>query len=128
LPEHESRAKVSVPLPAPISATTILAEVAEDMVRGVLASHPEEKTITLLAISVSNLEEHAAMQLELPLGLEDEVRRPGAKKGAARWLADRAVDMIRDRFGWEAAGYASVMLGDSRSVPDEFCELAERDL
>jgi DNA polymerase-4 len=77
---------------------------------------------------VSNLEEHAAMQLELPLGLEDELRRPGAKKGAARWLADRALDMIRDRFGWHAAGYASVMLGASRSVPDEFRELAEKDL
>jgi DNA polymerase IV len=115
-------------LPAPVSATAILAEVAEDMVRGVLAHHPEEKTITLLAISVSNLEEHAAMQLELPLGLEDELRRPGAKKGAARWLADRALDMIRDRFGWHAAGYASVMLGASRSVPDEFRELAEKDL
>jgi hypothetical protein len=35
----------------------------------------------------------------------------GAQKGAARWLADRAVDMIRDRFGWEAVGYASVVLG-----------------
>ena len=32
-------------LPAPVSATAILAEVAEDMVRGILASHPEEKTI-----------------------------------------------------------------------------------
>jgi DNA polymerase-4 len=115
-------------LPAPVSATAILAEVAEGIVCGILANHPEEKTITLLAISVSNLEEHAAMQLELPLGLEDEAGRPGAKKGVARWQADRALDMIRNRFGWEAAGYASVMLGAPRSVPDEFRELAEKDL
>ena len=43
------------------------------------------------------------MQLELPLGLEDEKRRPGTQKGMARWVADRAVDVIRDRFGWEAS-------------------------
>jgi DNA polymerase-4 len=46
----------------------------------------------------------------------------------ARWTADRAVDMIRDRFGWEAVGYGSVALGLYRSVPDEFRELAEKDL
>jgi DNA polymerase-4 len=118
----------SLTLPAPVSATAILAEVAEDLVRGVLANHPDEKTISLLGISVSNLEQHAAVQLELPLGLADEERRPGSRKGTARWLADRAVDMIRERFGWEAAGYASVVLGPSRSVPDEFRELAEKEL
>jgi len=63
-----------------------------------------------------------------PLGLDDERRRPGSKRGTARWTADRAVDKIRDRFGWEAVGYASVVLGTSRSVPDEFRELAEKDL
>jgi DNA polymerase-4 len=118
----------AVTLPAPVSATAILAEVAEDLVRGVLANHPDEKTISLLAISVSNLETHAVVQLELPLGLADEERRPGSRKGTARWIADRAVDAIRDRFGWEAVGYASVALGISRSVPDAFRELAEKDL
>jgi DNA polymerase IV len=118
----------SLTLPAPVSATAILAEVAEDLVRGVLANHPDEATISLLAISVSNLDSRPALQLELPLGLADEARRPGAHKGAARWLADRAVDAVRDRFGWEAVGYASVVLGASRSVPDAFRELAEREL
>jgi DNA polymerase-4 len=46
----------------------------------------------------------------------------------SRLMADRAVDRIRDRFGWEAVGYGSVALGLSRSVPDAFRELAERDL
>ena len=118
----------SLTLPAPIAATAILAETAEDLVRAVLANHPREATISLLAISVSNLENRPLMQLELPLGLADEPRRPGAKRGAARWLADRAVDAIRERFGWEAVGYASVVLGSSRSVPDAFRELAEREL
>jgi DNA polymerase-4 len=45
----------------------------------------------------------------------------------SRWTADRAVDKIRDRFGWEAVEYGSV-LGNSHSVPDGFRELAEKDL
>ncbi len=118
----------SITLDAPISATAMLAEVAEELVRTVLARHPDEKTISLLAISVSHLEERSKLQLELPLGLEDENRRPGTKTGMARWVADRAVDTIRARFGWEAVGYASVALGLSRSVPDAFRELAEKDL
>ncbi|MFL5048049.1 MAG: DNA polymerase IV [Xanthobacteraceae bacterium] len=117
-----------VTLPAPISATAMLAEIAEDLVRAVLANHPDEETISLLAISVSNLEKHAVVQLELPLELQDEERRPGTKRGMARWMADRAIDAIRGRFGWEAVGYGSVVLGFSRSVPDEFRELAEKDL
>ncbi len=114
-------------LPAPVAATAILAEVAEELVRGVLADHPAERTISLLAIAVSNLEEQTGMQLTLPLGF-DEARAPGSRKGAARWLADRALDKVRDRFGWEAAGYASVVLGAARSVPDAFRELAEKEL
>src|SRR5262249_17965311 len=65
----------------PISATAILAEIAEDLVRAVLANHPDEKTISLLGISVSNLEKDPVVQLELPLGLEDEARRPGKGHG-----------------------------------------------
>jgi DNA polymerase IV len=118
----------SVTLDAPVSATAILAEIAEELVRGVLAQHADEKMISLLAISVSHLEMHSDVQLELPFRLEGEGRRPGSKKGMTRWMADCAVDMIRDRFGWEAVGYGSVALGLSRSVPDAFRELAEKDL
>jgi DNA polymerase IV len=117
----------SVTLDAPISATATLAEIAEELVRSALADHPTESTISLLAISVAHLESHWDVQLELPFGLEDEDRRPGAKRGIARWTADRAVDKIRGRFGWEAVEYGAA-LGTSRSVPDEFRELAERDL
>jgi DNA polymerase IV len=118
----------SVTMGAPISATAILAEIAEELVRTALAQHPDEKIISLLAISVSHLEDHFDLQLELPLGLEREERRPGTKKGLARWEADRAIDVIRDRFGWEAVGYGSVALELSRSVPDDFRELAEKEL
>jgi DNA polymerase IV len=118
----------STTLEAPIASTLTLAEVAEDLVQKALAHHPDEKAISLLAVSVSHLETRADLQLELPLALDGDQRRPGSKRGAARWLADRAVDTIRNRFGWEAVGYGSVALGPARSVPDAFRELAEREL
>jgi DNA polymerase IV len=117
----------STTLDAPIAATVTLAEIAEELVGKALAHHLDEKIISLLAISVSQLEKLADLQLELPLAPDDK-RRPGSRTGVARWLADRAVDAIRDRFGWEAVGYGSVALGLSRSVPDAFRELAEKEL
>lgn len=118
----------SITLDTPVSATAMIAELAEDLVRAVLRDHPRERDISLLAISVSHLDEHSHLQLELPLGLTDEQRRPGTRRGAARWAADRAMDTIRGRFGWEAVGYACVALGETSSVPDAFRELAEKDL
>ena len=114
-------------LSAPISATRALAEIAEDLVRGVLADYRDERTISLLAIAVSNFEAHPIVQLELPLGLGNEGRRPGTHKGLARSRADRAVDAIRKRFGADAVGYGSAAR-NVRSVPDEFRRLAEREL
>jgi len=118
----------SVTLPAAISATSILAEVATDLVAAALDDHPDEKVISLLAIGMSHLENDAALQLELPFELEDEERRPGTEKGAARWVLDRAIDAVRDKFGRESVGYGSVALRDGGSVPDDFRELAEKEL
>ncbi|HEX5997952.1 MAG TPA: DNA polymerase IV [Hyphomicrobiaceae bacterium] len=121
-------------LAAPVSATTSLAEIAEELMVGVLASHRGERTISLIGISVSGLgpdsglERQPVLQLELPLGLGDEARRPGTAAGKARLLADRAVDAIRSRFGREAVGYGAVALSPQRSVPDAFRRLAERKL
>ena len=118
----------AVTLADPISATASLAEIAEELVERVLADHADETTISLLAISVSHLGETRQLQLEFPLGLPDEKRRPGSRTGLARLAADRAADSVRERFGWDAIGYASVALETSRSVPDGFRELAEKDL
>jgi DNA polymerase-4 len=117
----------AITLSSPICATRALAEIAESLVRGVLADHPDERMISLLAISVSHLDAQAIVQLELPLGLADEGCRPGTKKGLSRSRADRAVDAIRKRFGGQAVDYGSGMHG-GRSVPDEFRRLAEREL
>ena len=81
----------------------------------------------LLAIAVSHLEADGIVQLELPLGLADEGRRPGTKQGVARSRADRAVDAIRKRFGRNAVDYGAASRIE-RSVPDEFRRLAEREL
>ena len=118
----------SVTLPAAISATVILADIAKDLVHTALQDHPGEETISLLAIAVSHLEQDAVLQLELPFELEHEERRPGTKKGAARWVLDRSVDKVRDKFGRESVGYGSVELGERRSIPDQFRELAEKEL
>ncbi|HZJ47655.1 MAG TPA: DNA polymerase IV, partial [Acidimicrobiia bacterium] len=100
-------------------------EIAEGLVRSALSDHPGEKEISLLAISVSLLVYEASLQLELPLDLGDEVTRPGTARGSSCWALDRAVDGVRDRFGRTSLGYASVILTESGSVPDEFRELAE---
>jgi DNA polymerase-4 len=117
----------SITLPAAVSATSILAEIAGELVRTALADHPAEKVISLLAISVSQLEDEPALQLELPIELGNDEQRPGTESGAARWVLDRSVDQVRERFGKEAVGYASVALTERGAVPDEFRELAEKD-
>ena len=68
-----------------------------------------------------------ALQLELPLELAVE-RQPGSKKGASRWLADRALDKIRNRFGWES-GLAMPRLCWERPVPfpTHFANLPKRN-
>jgi DNA polymerase-4 len=115
----------SITLPVPISTTLTLTELATELAGAALADHPEEREITLLAVSVSHLVDELVLQLELPLGLDDESRRPGAAARSARWAVDRAMDAIRSRFGRDAVGYASVMLSEVGRVPEEFRELAE---
>src|SRR5207244_7663559 len=78
-------------LPAPISATMALADIATNLVRGVLHDHPDERVISLVAISVSHLEEDPILQLELPLRLPDDGQSPGARRGMARLRADLAL-------------------------------------
>ena len=115
-------------LGAPVSATTTIAEIAEELVRGVRDEHPNERDISLLAISISHLVPDRIMQFEFSLGGPEDARRPGTRTGAARRRADGAMDAVRGRFGWDAIGYGSVVLEAPRSVPDGFRELAEKSL
>ncbi len=116
----------SITLPAAISATLTLTDVAIELARSALADHPSERYVSLLAMSVSHLVEQESLQLELSIDQHD-ARRPGTPAGAARWSVDRSVDAIRARFGRDAIGYAAVKFATAGRVPDEFRELAEHD-
>lgn len=120
----------SVTLPVAISTTLTLAETAERLARVAIVENEGEREITLLAVSVSNLQPEHSLQLELPAAFADQpdnaIPRPGSPREAARWGVDRSIDAIRHRFGRAAVGYAAIALSDSDRVPEEFRELAER--
>jgi DNA polymerase IV len=123
----------SVTLPNPISATLTLTEAAQQLAHAALLDNDGDRDITLLAVSVSNLQPCHSLQLQLPLELEDPDSRrtagarPASIVEASRWGIDRSVDAIRDRFGRSAVGYANVALSGEERVPEGFRELAERD-
>lgn len=110
------------------SASLTITEVAVGLACAVLADHPREREVSLLGLSVSNLVEEVAVQLELPLGSPGAPPRPGSPTGAARSSVDRAVDAVRVRFGRDAVGLTSILLSEDRRVPDAFRELAEHDV
>ena len=113
-------------LPLPISSTLTLAEIAIDLAGSALSDHPREHEVTLLAVSVSNLRPDSVLQLEIPFHLAGDNLRPGGALGAARWAVDRSMDAVRQRFGRQAVGYATVVFSDASRVPEQFRELAER--
>jgi len=117
----------SATLAAAVSTTSIVSTVACELVASALADHAHEREVSLLGVAVSGLEMSPVLQLELPLGLEDQHLRPGTPRSADRWSLERSVDAARERFGRDAVGYASVGLSDRR-VPDDFRQLAERPL
>lgn len=115
----------SLTLAQPIATTLTLTEVAEQLTwQGLREEH--EATITLLAISVSNLVVQHTIQLELPLP-PDDPRRPGTPRGSARLDLDRSMDAVRTRFGRDAVGYLPARVRRS-GVPDAFRELAEHEV
>ena len=118
----------SMTLDAPISATTMLAEIAEELVRAALADHRREgssrSSPSPSPISASSRNCSSNSRSDFPTRSVG----PARARALARWSADRAMDAIRERFGRDAIGYAAVALDRRRSVPDAFRELAEKDL
>ena len=118
----------SLTLTAPVAATLTLTEIAEQLAWQAIRDQRDPGIeISLLAISVSNLLPQATIQAELPVP-PDDPRRPGSTTGAARWAVDMSMDAIRRKFGRDAVGYLPEAMSRTRSVPDEFRELAEREL
>lgn len=113
---------------AAVSETMSLREIATRLAQTALDDHPEEREITLLACSVSQLTEGHCLQLELPLGPADLTRRWPTHTKAARFSLDRSIDAVRDRYGRGAVGFAAVRFGEADRVPEEFRELAEREV
>jgi len=114
-------------LAEPVATTLTLTEVAERLVWSAIDTSGAPPEITLLAVSVSNLTDQRAVQLELDLGPHDPWR-PGSSTGAARRAVDGSMDEIRTRFGGDAVGYLPAMRRSAGAVPDEFRELAEHEL
>lgn len=109
--------------PSPVAATLTLTEIALDLARTGLAhcattGSAEQQQISLLAISVSNLVDQPAVQLDLL----------GPNTHSTRWALDHSVDLVRSKFGRASVGYARSTLSGSSSVPEEFRELAEHEL
>lgn len=144
----------SVTLRQPVATTLTLTEVAAELVGAALSGNPEEGEISLLAVSVSQLVDEPPVQLafdldRLPVGPTVSERGAGPRRGPpgsgvvarsvgaaprpvgldeARRSLDASIDDLRTRFGRGALGYAATQLSRSRLVPEEFRELAEREL
>ncbi|NNC76154.1 MAG: DNA polymerase IV [Acidimicrobiia bacterium] len=88
-----------------------------------LDSRPGERP-NLFGISVSNLERREHLQLELSLHTDDDPLRTGNELAQEREDLDGAVDAVREKFGRDALGPASVVLREGGGVPDEFRDLA----
>lgn len=118
----------SLTLPEPLCTTLTLTEIGEQLVWQAIDEQPDPtEQISLLAISVSNLVAVHAIQTELPMQPNDP-RSPGSAAGWSRLAVDTSIDAVRHRFGRDAVGYLPVALLRARGVPDDFRELAEREL
>jgi DNA polymerase IV len=104
------------------ASTLQITDIAVGLVERALAENPEERTVSLLAISVSGLEPGTSIQLGLPFE-EQRTEVP-----VQRHDIDHAMDSIRTRFGSTAVGYLTAWRGGRESVPNAFRELAEHDL
>jgi DNA polymerase-4 len=119
----------SATLRAPVATTPALLAVAVHLADdGVLEAG--DRDVNLLGIQSSNLVVSPHLQLELPfeepLGADD-VAYAGSVAEMERHRLDEAMDALHERFGKDAVGRASRLLGRRGSVPDEFRELATRD-
>lgn len=113
----------SATLGTPTASSRTIAEIAVALAQTGLDDHAGQQEISLLAISLSNLCDAGSLQLELPFA-----SAPSDRRAEDRLAVDSAMDALKERFGKEAVGYARSTLLGAGGVPDEFRELAERDV
>lgn len=112
---------------SPLATTDGMFRVARDLMYDAVETASDGRGLSLLAIGASKLGPAVPQQLEFSLGLEHELVRAGTAASIQRFDLDRAVDGLRERFGKDAVGRASVkLMGDKGWVPDEFRELAQK--
>jgi DNA polymerase-4 len=118
----------SVSLRAPVATTPAIASIAEYLADAGV-SEAAGRDVNLLAISTSGLTTSPHLQLELPFAelLGADLLRAGSAQERSRQGLDDALDALRERFGKEAVGRASLLLQRRRGVPDEFRDLASKD-
>lgn len=72
----------------------------------------EGRGVRLLGISVSGIQVEGHLQLELPLPDDSRgVRRAGSPQDRLRTELDANVDRLREKYGKDVIGNASVLLG-----------------
>src|SRR6516225_715932 len=107
------RAELGLPISVGVARTKHLAKIASQVAKpdGLMVVAPETELDFLHDLPVELMwgVGRVVKARLAEIGVFTK-RRPGTKKGMARWMVDRAVDAIRGRFGWEAVGYASVAL------------------
>jgi DNA polymerase IV len=116
----------SITVPNAVSSTQTLRELAVELASTTLTERRRERQVTLLAVSVTNLIDEPALQPELPLDFGNGRRPPRIPAAAAQRAVDGSIDMVRARFGRHAVGYVATALGNLRTVPEAFRELAQR--
>ncbi|MGE0307156.1 MAG: DNA polymerase IV, partial [Acidimicrobiia bacterium] len=111
----------------PICSTRALVEIATELARTAVRENPDERDITLLAISVSKLQPSPPQQLSLLLHERPRDAAPAHPPADAFGAIDRSMDAVRSKFGRAAIGFGSVAFPTLPGVPDEFRSLAEKD-
>ena len=117
----------SATLNSRLATTDGLFLVARRLMYTAVEEAADGRGLSLLAIGASRLGPAVPQQLEFTLGLEHDLVRAGTAASIQRFDLDRAIDGLRDRFGRDAVGRASVkLMGDGGMVPEEFRKLAQK--
>ncbi len=106
------------------ASSVVLYRTSLDLTEGVLAEYPD-RGLSLLGISMSNLVPSSPLQLELPLFDDDLIG--GSPRELELQALDAAVDDLRDRFGTDAVGPGSDLLGRRSSFAEGLSRLMTRD-
>ena len=114
----------STTMRTPSASSAVLYRTALDLTDGVLDEFPK-RGLSLLGLSMSNLVQASPLQLELPIFADDLVG--GSPRELELQALDAAVDDLRDRFGTNAVGPGSDLLGAHSYFAEGLSHIMTRD-